>query len=99
MSGAITGDGERTEEEKEGDPPHPRFPPTFSRCCAYVAELLCHQLSTFPDTITRSRGPIYKISYGSLTIISRLTIKLMKVLRSTISCLKITSNQTKTEKP
>ena len=25
----MGGDGERTEKEKEGDPPHPRYPPTF----------------------------------------------------------------------
>jgi len=28
MDGAITGDKERTEEEKERDPPHLRSPPT-----------------------------------------------------------------------
>jgi len=35
MGGAITGDRERTEEEKEGDPPHLRSLQLFSRGCAY----------------------------------------------------------------
>jgi len=54
MSGAITGDGERTEEEKEGDPPHPRFPPTFSRCCSRVVVPSVQHVSRYNYT---KQGP------------------------------------------
>ena len=51
MGGAITGDGEGTKEEKEGDrhPPHVRSPPTFQPwlCLCWVREnpelLFCWQ--------------------------------------------------------
>jgi len=53
MGGAITGDGEGTEEENKRQSPHVRSPPTFSRgyACRGVIDLYARLRTSQPNSV------------------------------------------------
>jgi len=56
MGAAITGDGERTEEKKEVDPPHLRVPSNFLTMVATMAASCLNEAAAVSDRTTEELG-------------------------------------------